>query len=58
MIRSPTQPDLTEGSGALTDWIKEPIHTGSIYVKPTEDKNNCKCFAYIYFFCCGYIRSR
>lgn len=52
MIRSITYPELS-------DWIKQPIHTGSIYVKPTEDKNNSKCFSYFYyFFCCGYIRSR
>lgn len=54
MKRIQTQPDLT-------DWIKEPIHTGSIYIKPTKEKTKycTKCFAYFwYFFCCGYIRNR
>ena len=34
---------------------------GSIYIKPSEDKQSCfnKCFQYFYyFFCGGYIRSR
>ena len=60
MIRSITYPDLSE-------WIKDPIHTGSIYIKPTEEKQSCcnkagqalgKCFSYFYyFFCCIHIRN-
>lgn len=41
----------------LSDWIKQPIHTGSIYIKPTEEKQSCcnKCFTYFYYiFCCSY----
>ena len=52
MIRSITYPELS-------DWIKQPIHTGSIYIKPTEERKSIcsKCFSYFYyFFCCGYIK--
>lgn len=52
MIRSNTYPELSE-------WIKQPIHTGSIYIKPTIEKESCssKCFGYFYyFFCCSCIR--
>lgn len=52
MIRSITYPELS-------DWIKQPIYTGSVYIKPTKEETNCskKCFSYLYyFFCCGYIR--
>lgn len=43
----------------LSNWIKQPIHTGSIYIKPTQDKQGCctKCFSYLhFFFCCVCIR--
>lgn len=49
MIRSNTYPELS-------DWIKQPIHTGSVYIKKTEEKENycIKCFSYMYYFiCCG-----
>jgi len=52
MIRSITYPELS-------DWIKQPIHTGSVYIKPSKEKESCysKCYAYLwYIFCCGYIR--
>ena len=54
MIRSITYPELS-------DWIKQPIHTGSIYIKPTESEatvgnalQSCcsKCFAYFHYFFC------
>lgn len=51
MIRSETQPDLT-------DWIKQPIHCGSVYIKPTKNKRTCSEVLYIYLhyiFCCKYI---
>jgi hypothetical protein len=61
MIRSNTYQDLS-------DWIKQPIHTGSIYIKPTEERISIcskagqalgKCFSYFhYIFCCVYIRSQ
>ena len=52
MKRSNTYPELSE-------WIKQPIHTGSVYIKPTIEKEYwpSKCFGYFYYFiCCGYIR--
>lgn len=52
MIRSNTYPELSK-------WIKEPIHTGSVYIKPTREEDNycIKCFSYLYYFLsCGCIR--
>lgn len=51
MKRIQTQPDLT-------DWIRQPIHTGSVYIKPAEEKEYfcSKVFSYFYyFFCCKCI---
>ena len=53
MIRSITYPELS-------DWIKQPIHTGSVYIKRTKERISIcsKCCSYLhYFFCCIYIRS-
>lgn len=35
-------------------WRDNPLYTGSIYIKPTEEKENYfnKCFQYMYYFCC------
>ena len=61
--RSITYPELSDWIKAEGDsraWHLQPIHTGSIYIKPTEDKQSCcsKCFSYFYYiFCCIYIRS-
>lgn len=37
-----------------SDWIKKPIHTGSVYIKPTINKRSFKdtIYVYIYYFCC------
>jgi hypothetical protein len=61
MRRNNTFKVLTESlNPELSDWIKQPIHTGSIYIKPTEERKSIcnKCFSYFYYiFCCIYIRS-
>ena len=57
MIRSNTSKVLTASLyPELSDWIKQPIHTGSIYIKPTEERKSIcsKCFSYFYYiFCCS-----
>lgn len=51
MMRSATSSDLTE-------WIKNPQHLGSVYIKPSVNKRTCydTCYIYFYyFFCCKYV---
>lgn len=38
----------------LKEWETNPIYTGSIYVKPTENKLTSidKLYSYLYYFCC------
>ena len=53
MMRSATSSDLSE-------WIKNPQHLGSVYIKPTINKRSCSEICYIYFhyfFCCKYVDS-
>lgn len=36
------------------DWKHDPIHAGSIYIKPTKD-TECNCCGWFYYiFCCGF----
>ena len=75
MIRSNTSKVLTaslnpelsaDASAQPLDWIKHetpvplgPIHTGSIYIKPIEERKSIcnKCFSYFYyFFCCTFLK--
>lgn len=36
------------------EWLKDPIHVGSIYIKPTEDRRTCSEYIYqqLWYFCC------
>ncbi len=42
------------------DWVNNPINVGSIYIKPTEDKQTCneKCFQYLWFYLCCPLKIR
>jgi len=60
-MRSATSSDLQakQLSGeTLTEWIKNPQHLGSVYIKPSVNKRSCydTCYIYFhYFFCCKYV---
>jgi hypothetical protein len=54
MIRNKTHDNLNE----LSDWIKNPINTGSVYIKPTINERSWQDTAYVYFYyfcCCAWL---
>jgi hypothetical protein len=54
MKRNPTIDNLNNLTDLNAEWIKNPISLGSIYVKPTENKQSFsdKIYSYLYYFCC------
>jgi len=67
MKKSPTLIDLkhTFESSAVQnqtdpepeDWKHDPIHAGSIYIKPTKDAECNFCGWFYYILCCGFCYS-